>query len=413
MTADDPDRGGRWRIVFGSTIALIFSTGPLIQFTFGVFVKPVSESLRIDRGRVSLALFVALALSGLMTPIAGRLVDRIGVRRFGIPVIILFSLAFALIGAASSSIGLFICCYGLAGIFSAGQTPLIYAKAIASAFDEQRGLALGIAMAGVGIGTAVLPRLAQQLVATVGWHYAYMILGALTLVVSTSTVALLVREQPLAGAAATQASSALGHTTSEALLSSVFWKLMAAFTMVVVACSGVMAHIVPMMTDRGVSPRTAAMALTAGGGALVVGRLVAGYLLDVVFAPYVALFFFSMPLIAIAILLTSPSAHEAVIATALVGSSLGAEIDLIAYLQSRYLGLRRFGEIYSYFLALFLVGSGLGPYLMGLCFARSGAYSIALIGFASGLAAACVVMLTFGAYPYVGKKSTAPGARTQ
>ena len=153
-------------------MSLVFSTGPLIQFTFGVFLKPVAAELHADRGQASLALLVALGLSGLLTPVAGNLVDRFGLRRVGLPCVVLFALSFALIGKVSTSTTAFVVCYGLAGSFSAGQTPLICAKAITAAFDDRRGLALGIAMSGVGLGTALAPRLAQQLVATVGWRNA-------------------------------------------------------------------------------------------------------------------------------------------------------------------------------------------------------------------------------------------------
>jgi MFS family permease len=111
-------------------LGLIFSVGPLLQFTFGLFIKPASQAFHANRGSVSMSLLVALCLSGSLTPIVGRLVDRSGVRRFGVPVIILFSISIALIGLASTSLRMFLLCYALASIFSAAQTPLIYAKAI-------------------------------------------------------------------------------------------------------------------------------------------------------------------------------------------------------------------------------------------------------------------------------------------
>ncbi len=49
--------------------------------------------------------------------------------------------------------------FSVLGAFSAGQAPLPYAKAISAAFDAKRGLALGIAMTGVGVGTALMPGL--------------------------------------------------------------------------------------------------------------------------------------------------------------------------------------------------------------------------------------------------------------
>jgi MFS family permease len=388
----------RWWIVAGSAAALIFSTGPVLQFTFGVFVKPVSESLGADRGRVSEALLVAFVLSGLLTPVAGHLVDRFGVRRFGIPVVALFGLSFALIGLTASSIGAFIVGYALVGIFSAGQSPLIYAKAIAAAFDSRRGLALGLAMAGVGVGTALVPRLAEHLIAVLGWRMAYEALGLLTMVVATASVALWVVEPaPAVGGHHMVAS---GVSAAEALKSLLFWKLLVSFLVVVIAVSGIMAHIVPLMTDRGIPPALAALALTAGGLALVAGRLIAGYVLDRLFAPYVAVCFFSMPMIAIGILLNFSTAVACILGAALVGAGLGAEVDLIAYLQSRYFGLKSFGVIYSYFLATFFIGSGLGPYFMGFVFAQTGAYTIALRWLLAAVGLAWVMMFTFPAYRY-------------
>jgi MFS family permease len=91
---------------------------------------------------------------------------------------------------------------------------------------------------------------------------------------------------------------------------------------------------------------------------------------------------------------------SSVLAAILIGISLGAEVDLIAYLQSRYFGLRRFGEIYGYLLAIFMVGSGVGPFTMGAAYAHFGNYSLALAGFGVCLACACAGMLTFPSYAF-------------
>jgi predicted MFS family arabinose efflux permease len=393
-------RRRRWWIVFGSTLGLVFSTGPLLQFTFGVFIKPVAEAFRTDRGSVSVALLIALSLSGILTPVAGRLVDQFGLRRAGVPIILSFAASIALIGALSTSYRMFVFCYGLAGIFSAGQTPLIYAKAIASAFDSRRGLALGIAMAGVGLGTAIVPRFAQSLISTLGWRGAYVALGAATFLVAVPAVVFFVDQRQVPSSSAGTAVEAMGLTSIEALQSPIFWKMAAAFFAVAVATAGVMAHIVPMMTDRGIRSQTAALAISAGGVALIGGRLIAGFALDYLFAPYVAMLFFAMPLFGIAILLCASTVAPSILAATLVGIGLGAEVDLIAYLQSRYLGLRQFGQTYGYFLAIFLVGSGVGPFAMGLSYSHTGGYSAALIAFGVGLLSTCAGMLTFGRYRF-------------
>jgi MFS family permease len=390
----------RWVKAFAAATGLVFSVGPIVQFSFGSFIKPVGESLHADRAGVSSALLLALCLSGLMTPVLGRLVDRFGLRRVALPAVALFAFSIAAIGLASASLSWFVLCYGLAGIFSAAQTPLIYATAITAAFDSKRGLALGIAMAGVGLGTVVVPRFAQYWISTFGWRDAYVALGAATFVTVIPAVMLLLRD-PSEGKAIAQvtrvAAEAPGHT---ALRSPLFWKLAAAFMATAAAASGVTAHIVPMMTDHGIPAETAGAAISGAGVALIVGRVVAGLLLDYVFAPYVAIAFFAMPLAGILVLLTSVSLAATVLAAVLVGMGLGAEVDLIAYLQSRYLGLRHFGETYGYFLAVFMVGSGVGPFAMGVAYTHTGSYRSALLVLAAGLLAACITMSTLGPYRF-------------
>src|SRR5688572_18780338 len=98
----------------------------------------------------------------------------------------------------------------------------------------------------------------------------------------------------------------------------------------------------------------------AAGLSLVAGRLLAGYLLDHIFAPYVASIFFLSPLVGIGLLIAATNVPMAAAGTILVGIGLGAEVDLIAFLLSRYLGNRSFGEIYGYLFAIFMFGSGIG-----------------------------------------------------
>jgi cyanate permease len=84
----------------------------------------------------------------------------------------------------------------------------------------------------------------------------------------------------------------------------------------------------------------------------------------------------------------------------LVGAGLGAEVDLIAFLLSRYLGIRSFGEIYGYLFAIFMLGAGLGPFVMGVSFDQTGSYKLILVCFGFVLAIASILMLRLGPYAY-------------
>jgi predicted MFS family arabinose efflux permease len=144
------------------------------------------------------------------------------------------------------------------------------------------------------------------------------------------------------------------------------------------------------------------------GLALIAGRVLAGFLLDRIHAPYVAAGFFAAPLMGMVALLLTSGQSAAAIGTVLVGMGLGAEMDLIAFLLSRYLGMRAFGEIYGYFFAIFMLGAGAGPFVMGVSFDRTGSYQVMLGYSALALALACVLILRLGAHAYPGQHTMTP-----
>jgi MFS family permease len=401
-----------WWVVFGALLGLMVGNGPIMQFSFGVFVKPLTEAFATDRGAVSGALLMGLVATGIATPIVGRLVDRHGTRRVALPAIGLFAVCMMAIGLLADSPWTLSLLYAVCGIVAAGQTPLPYSKAIALVFDRQRGLALGIATAGVGLGTMLMPMLAQKLMAVWGWRGAYVGLGLVTLLVALPSMAWLVTQpQSQAGnARLAQAAQQPGLTRREAMRGLRFWALALSFFGVALAASGVVAHIVPMLTDRGVPPAQATAAISAAGLALIVGRLVAGWLLDRLHGPIVAVCFFSLPLAGIAMLLLSSGPQWGIPAAVLVGLGLGAEVDLIAFMQSRYLGLKAFGELYGYLFAIFMLGSGLGPFLMGQSFRLHHSYEPALWLLGASLMVACTLMARMGAYAYGPGSAQAPAA---
>ncbi|MDB5964288.1 MAG: major facilitator superfamily 1 [Polaromonas sp.] len=394
----------RWGVVVGAVLGLMVGNGPIMQFTFGVFLLPVSQALGTDRGTISLALLLGLFFTGLMTPFVGHLVDRYGVRRVSIPCIVVFAAGMAAVGLVPTSVGVFILLYALTGIAAAGQTPLPYAKAVSAAFDSRRGLALGISMAGVGLGAALMPQLAQQLVGSIGWRQAYVVLGGLILVIGVPAMLFLVREPARQARGRSAAPVLEGYAVGKALRMPAFLVLALSFFFVALATSGVIAHIIPLLGDRGVSARTATSAISAAGIALIAGRLLAGYMLDRIFGPYVALVFFLIPLAGVVTIAFSSHPGLALAATVMVGLGLGAEVDLIGFLLSRYFGMKSFGALYGYMFAAFMLASGLGPFLMGMSFKNLGSYQPALYGFMVVLAISCALMFRLGPYAF-GHKS--------
>ena len=393
----------RWWIVFGSVLGLLVGNGPVMQFTFGTLLPSITRQFGWSRGLVSSAMVVGLWMTGIATPVVGRLVDRFGIRAVALPAVVVFSLATASVAWVPASPAAFTALYALMGLGAAGQTPLIYAKAITARFDRQRGLALGIAMAGVGLGAALVPQFAQEMIGIAGWRGAYAGLGVLTFVVAFPAVALFVGRPAADQHVVVRRVSAVrlpGLTGLEALRTARFWSLAFSFFIVSGTTGGVISHLVPLMSDRGVSPQTATAMVGIAGTALIGGRLLSGFLLDRIHAPYVAAVFFLAPLMGIVVLLTTLRPEGAALGTVLVGIGLGAEVDLIAFLLSRYLGMRSFGEIYGYFFSIFMLGAGLGPFAMGVSYDGTGSYKLMLVCFAFALALASLPMLRLGPYAY-------------
>jgi predicted MFS family arabinose efflux permease len=409
-----PARAGRladpWRVVAGAVAGLTVCNGPVLFFTSGVFLKPIAADMHWQRSTVSFALSLAVLLSALATPILGGMMDRWGIRAVSLPGLPVFAVSLGMLALSPRSPAAFIVLAALAGVASTVQAPLPYAKAISASFDDRRGLALGIAMAGVGLGAIIVPQIARALIDWAGWRSAYIGLGALTLAVAFPAVALMIRE-PDAREGSGKASATLvrrsGVTAREAARSAQFWLMAGVFLLAGAAINGANAHIVPLLTDRGLTPAAATGIFGVMGLSTLIGRPIVGLLLDRIFAPHVAAAFFIAPLAGLP-LLASGSGLSPAVGAALLGLALGAEIDLIAFLTTRYLGQRAFGEIYGYLFMAFVLGSSIGQFIADLSFDRLGSYTPALAGFAVGLVAAIALVNRLGPYVHLPLRRIAP-----
>jgi MFS family permease len=394
-----------WWVVFGSTLGLIVGNGPIVFFTFGLFLGPVTREFGWDRATFSSSLLVGHACAAAAYPFLGRAIDRYGIRRVSLTSIVLFALSLASLSLTPPSPAVFIAMAGLVGLCSAGQAPLPYAKAVTSWFDEHRGLALGIAMTGIGIGATLVPQLARAVIDGYGWRTGYVALAVLMLSVAFPVVAIFIREPDSHARTITHGDSILpGLTIGASVRSASFWLLAIPVFLVVTSINGIVAHLVPLLTDRGFAIGQATSTLSAVGLSTIAGRLVSGYLLDRFFAPHVAAGLFLLPLAGVGILAAGPGGTALLIAAIALGFGLGVEVDVIGFMVSRYFGLRSYGAIYGCMFAIFTVGTGLGPVLMGLSFDRTHSYRLALAVFGVALVCASGLVSRLGRYTFPARR---------
>src|SRR5262249_51342893 len=166
-----------WWIVFVAGVGLFMGYGPIVTFTFGVFLKPLTEEFGWSRGQISLAFSFSLLVMSFTFPLVGRLVDRFGARKVIVPSVLFFGIGLMSLSLLSANLWHLYAVYVLLGLVGGGTAPIPYSNVIAHWFDKKRGLALGLAMVGLGLGTFVMPSLAQMLMTSQGWRQAYIFIG--------------------------------------------------------------------------------------------------------------------------------------------------------------------------------------------------------------------------------------------
>jgi len=308
----------------------------------------------------------------------------------------------------SDSLIQFYCFYVLLGLSVGGVGPIPYGSLVSRWFDRLRGLALGLTMFGIGLGAVIMPSLAQALIARFGWKTAYSILGASALLISGPVVGCLIKEGPaelglLADGRAAEPNTISevvhGLTAQEAWRSRDFWLMVLAFTLVSASVQGCVVHMAPMLSDRNLGQRAAALGSSLIGAAVMIGRIGTGYLLDRTFAARLASILFAVAALGIALLLLG-GGPAVFVGAFLVGLGLGAEVDLIPYLTSRYFGLVDFGKVYSSAFAAFAIAGALGPLIMGAGFDRTRSYSEPLSGFLVATVLGAILMGRLGPYRF-------------
>jgi MFS family permease len=400
----------RWWIVAASLVGMVVGPGTAVIFTFNVFMVPVTTALGWSRGLFSSGLLASALLSPIMTPLFGNLMDRFGIRRIALPTTFLYGLSLCSLSLLSADrVWPLYLMVGCSAGFGACLGPVVYSKAITAWFDKERGLALGIATSGVGLGTFLVPMMAQLFISSFGWRAAYVAVGLTTWFLSFSMVALFVREPPgyfermrQARAHPAEGPQPLGLSVKAAITGTTqFWLLGAIFLLEGMANNGIISgQFVPLLVDRGYKPLEAAALLGSSGMAAMVARIVAGFCLDYVNGPLFSAIVMLLPPLGIALLLSHAGSPAPFFAAVCFGLSIGAEVDMLGFFASRYFGRRSFGTLYGLIFALFALGIGIGPAILGHSYDSFHSYDPVLRVYLAMLLVAAVLFLPLGKYRY-------------
>jgi MFS family permease len=397
-----------WWIVLVSVAGQLFGA-PVSVYSFGIFLKPLVHEFHASRAAISFAFTLHNVVGALLLPAMGRLIDRVGARRVILALTAIFALALLSALGIGRGIWQLYVFYTVLGItLAAGPGPVPYGVVISHWFNRRRGLALGLVGLGIGIGAFAVPLISQRLIAHSGWRVAYVVFGGAILLISIPLVATFLQNDPSdRGLQADDAETMLEASASkeglcwaEVWRSPDFWLMIVVFTLTSASMHAGVLHMPALLTDRGVSSGRAAMASAMIGISVMLGRLGSGYLLDRFFAPRIAMLFYGACAIGLAILWSGEARSSAMVAAFLVGLGMGSEVELMAYLVSRYFGLRSFATAYGYAFAAFMLAGAMGTLLMGAGFDHFHSYKVPLGCFCLAMTCAVMLLTRLGPYRY-------------
>ncbi|HLH76680.1 MAG TPA: MFS transporter [Candidatus Binataceae bacterium] len=288
------ERGRAYTVLISLTIAEIFLFGPSIS-TLGVFFNPLIRQFGWSHAQVSELASSCELLLGLVSVLAGYLLDR-----FDAGLIVAAGAALAGSGfvaaARCSSLSAMVLCYAMIGAGTALATHVPMAVVAANWFSHRFALAIGILTAGMSLGLAMAPRLATGVVLHAGWRVAMTTVGLPMLFVAAPIGLFLVRSTPAgfrvwpdsfgrraAHPSSTQAGSipnaALpGLEVGAALRTFSFWLLVAVNYFYMAGVGAVYFHTIPYLISVGYAATTAAAifgakAFLLGPGSILMGAV--------------------------------------------------------------------------------------------------------------------------------------------
>ena len=354
--------------------------------TFTAFVKPIATELAWSRTQVISGYSVASAALAFAAWPTGMLIDRFSSRHIILLGVPLFGAALASMALipANYPVYLFICL--LVGVAGAGCFHVVYISILAGWFERRFGLAVGIALAGSGIGVGLMPIYAQALISAYGWRAAYIALGLTSVAVAWPSACLLLHHRAPVQASSTDTDTgtdtdtdtedklAPGMSRAEALRSIVFWRVFLCYFLIGALVGGFIVNLIPLLTDRGIAPQEAATFAGLFGVSVLFSRLASGYMLDWVDAGRLGASIFLICFFGGLLLTFTTARIPTAAAVLLIGLGAGSEGDIAVFVILRKFGRRAFGALSSIVYSSLLLGVLVGPLVFSLAHDLYGSY---------------------------------------
>lgn len=386
-----------WPAAVGASLG-VASGFSLYSYISSLFIEPLQHDFGWTRGELAAAHYTSI-VSALFSPMAGRILDRLGLRGPIILSFLLLGLTYLSLSLQTGSLLQYYTMMMILQVVGMCTTGLAFTRIIAERFDAARGMALASTRIGLSLLGMIMPIVLHQLIVGSDWRTGFIGLATLALLVGLPVSILLLRDGSPGGSAVQRAGRT--HLPLHKAFSDrrvVLLCLASAFGFAPLAT--VLSQLKPILTDNGLGNAEAALVSGVLAGSVLIGTLLSGALVDRIWAPLVAGLFSLGPCIGIALLMTGHNSLPLIVlALVLIGMSQGAEIDIVAYLAARYFGISRYSEIYGLNVLGMIMLSSLSQAMIGTLYDLFGGYRQALALCIAGLVISMICYLLLGPYP--------------
>lgn len=394
-----------WRQGWKTLLAAFccYGVGSVYPGMMTLFISPLAAEFGWSRTVITAGLLGASVICLFTMPFVGMLVDRWGSKRVGLPGIAIYCSGIALLGTTTGSVLHWWALWLIVAVGVMLVHIMVWISAVGRLFDKARGKAMALMMCGNGAVQVAYPILLNWVIVNYGWRAGFVSFGAVGALLTLPMLIFLFREGEKR-AAPTQVKIApppmAGMTPRDAFRSWTFYRIALVTLLMTSSIIALTVHFMPIMTGLGIDRARVAEALPLVGIGAIVGRLGTGVLLDRFHGALIGAIGCLVPTLAVGtVLFLGVNDGLIYVVAGLLGLGLGIEIDIVAYVSTRYFGLKHYGTIFGAIGGIMTFASGAGPMLGGAMYDLSGSYTILLTSTFGAFFISSVLVGSLGRYP--------------
>lgn len=377
-----------WFVVAGCVMIMALGYAPLVSCA-SLFIKPITEDLGIARSAYTLVNTISTLLGVFLAPVAGKLMSSKHMHKILVTCIAGVSISYGMFSVANSlPVFYFIAIF--VGIFAAGSTMIPISVVITNWFQKQRGLATSIAMAGSGIGGAILSPVIGKLITGYGWRQTYVVIAAVMFCALVPIGVFIIRQkpsdkglQPYGYGESTnekKSSSTVEWNVSLKELKSkpLFWAFILGITLIALT-GAIISHIPSAVMDAGYSTAKAASITSIYMAIAVPGKLLLGHIFDKYGAKAGIIFgntAFFLSTITLLFISAEPLLY---IMAVLFGFGTCIGTVSVSVLTSKLFGSKYYAETFGFVSMFSNAGFAFGVPIIAVVYDVTGTYKIAWI----------------------------------